>query len=471
MDYVVRARTPLFTGDVDRKSDIIRETGIIGGMRWWYEALIRGAGGHACDPALQSKCECCDACDIFGNTNAARTFYLRFDEKSAKNIGNRPIEEVRIGGGQGWYLPVGKMGEFNLSVQGLRGKKGIVENHIPVLLKLMANWGGIGAKNYIGYGIVELLDEQYSNIKIAESAVEQLLESISSNKRGIQEEPSLRNMFFCKVTLDFSCVLPYDPAKESFQAMGFNNIKVDPKFIEKCICHEFLPTAANIRYRLRAAFRGIYPETKIGEVINFRSAGRSKSVEIEPIDHGDIVSATILTKSLLKRGDFVSYQDDRYREGQANFVSLIDFCAADPPCPYCGSDTHPPMTLRNLALNSLSAKSGNLKNLRHDTIGKLGRGENAKNRGSKIATSHFYLVDKEKSLWQMRIWGYIPDQYIPNGVGSTTIVKDLAKRFEDTDFWRHCLGITSLEQHSVDFRQIADFDNYDSFVKCLVLNP
>jgi len=46
----IKALTPLWTGDAERKSNKIRETGIIGSLRWWYEALIRGLGGNACDP-------------------------------------------------------------------------------------------------------------------------------------------------------------------------------------------------------------------------------------------------------------------------------------------------------------------------------------------------------------------------------------------------------------------------------------
>jgi CRISPR type III-B/RAMP module RAMP protein Cmr1 len=32
------------------KKETIKETGIIGSLRWWYDALVRGMGGYACDP-------------------------------------------------------------------------------------------------------------------------------------------------------------------------------------------------------------------------------------------------------------------------------------------------------------------------------------------------------------------------------------------------------------------------------------
>lgn len=35
----IRALTPIWTGDVDKRNSRLRETGIIGSLRWWYEAL------------------------------------------------------------------------------------------------------------------------------------------------------------------------------------------------------------------------------------------------------------------------------------------------------------------------------------------------------------------------------------------------------------------------------------------------
>jgi len=57
----IKTLTPLWTGDINRKCSKLKETGIIGSLRWWYEALIRGLGGYACDPSSTDqeykKCE------------------------------------------------------------------------------------------------------------------------------------------------------------------------------------------------------------------------------------------------------------------------------------------------------------------------------------------------------------------------------------------------------------------------------
>lgn len=50
LTITLKTLTPLWTGGVDGKSDRPHVTGIMGSLRWWYEAVIRGLGGYACDP-------------------------------------------------------------------------------------------------------------------------------------------------------------------------------------------------------------------------------------------------------------------------------------------------------------------------------------------------------------------------------------------------------------------------------------
>jgi len=53
----LKTLTPLWTGGVDKTCDRLHETGLIGSLRWWYEALVRGLGGYACDPTSEGRCE------------------------------------------------------------------------------------------------------------------------------------------------------------------------------------------------------------------------------------------------------------------------------------------------------------------------------------------------------------------------------------------------------------------------------
>ena len=77
--YQVSALTAIWTGGADRKSEKLKNTGLLGSIRWWFEVLARGLGGGACDPS-NSKCKDknhCVVCELFGCTGWARKF--RFD--------------------------------------------------------------------------------------------------------------------------------------------------------------------------------------------------------------------------------------------------------------------------------------------------------------------------------------------------------------------------------------------------------
>ncbi|ODS37843.1 MAG: type III-B CRISPR module RAMP protein Cmr1 [Candidatus Altiarchaeales archaeon WOR_SM1_79] len=87
--------------DKNIDSSKIKETGIIGSLRWWYEALVRGYGGYACDPS-NSECKfdydtyektkniedglekVCPVCRLFGCTGWSRRF--RLEIKDAQKI-------------------------------------------------------------------------------------------------------------------------------------------------------------------------------------------------------------------------------------------------------------------------------------------------------------------------------------------------------------------------------------------------
>jgi len=87
MEIRLKTLAPLWTGGVDQTCDRLHETGLIGSLRWWYEALVRGLGGYACDPTSEDRCpdkdgKHCVACELFGCTGWARKFRLAvLDEK------------------------------------------------------------------------------------------------------------------------------------------------------------------------------------------------------------------------------------------------------------------------------------------------------------------------------------------------------------------------------------------------------
>lgn len=81
--YQLKALTDLWTGDVNGKSDRLITTGLLGSIRWWFEVLVRGLGGSACDPT-DTKCEDrnhCVVCELFGCTGWARKFRFEVLDK------------------------------------------------------------------------------------------------------------------------------------------------------------------------------------------------------------------------------------------------------------------------------------------------------------------------------------------------------------------------------------------------------
>ncbi|MEM4228075.1 MAG: type III-B CRISPR module RAMP protein Cmr1 [Candidatus Caldarchaeum sp.] len=98
LEITLRTLTPLWTGGVDQTADRLHETGLIGSLRWWYEALVRGLGGYACDPTAEGRCEydpkkpdppekqLCAVCYLFGCTGWARKFRLRVLDSSGQLI-------------------------------------------------------------------------------------------------------------------------------------------------------------------------------------------------------------------------------------------------------------------------------------------------------------------------------------------------------------------------------------------------
>lgn len=56
MEIKIKTLTPIWTGGFEPgKMDRIHETGIIGSLRWWYEAIVRGLGDASVILLLTSR--------------------------------------------------------------------------------------------------------------------------------------------------------------------------------------------------------------------------------------------------------------------------------------------------------------------------------------------------------------------------------------------------------------------------------
>lgn len=140
--YRARALSDIWTGTVEfqRKNDRWREvvvnkrlitTCLLGSIRWWFEAVVRGLGGYACDPT-DTRCidgDHCVVCELFGCTGWARKF--RFD--ALKN--DKP---------RGHSLERGD--SFELSFTALRPIRKEEWALLDLTVRLIAKYAAIGGK-------------------------------------------------------------------------------------------------------------------------------------------------------------------------------------------------------------------------------------------------------------------------------------------------------------------------------------
>lgn len=208
MEVKIRTLTPLWTGDVDRKCETLKETGIIGSLRWWYEALVRGLGGYACDPTSDEKCE---------------LNYKKFDNaiKNGKSVQEALDEQVcpvcQLFGCGGWKKRFRiAINELNINDFRLRGQKaGLKENkalYLDILplsnidhkqkwlfkktLNLIENYGAIGGRTTwkpgsswgTSYGIIKI--EDYREIENWDSVSnsEDVKDWLRKNKESINRD-------------------------------------------------------------------------------------------------------------------------------------------------------------------------------------------------------------------------------------------------------------------------------------------
>jgi CRISPR-associated protein Cmr1 len=168
-------RTPLWTGGVGGTCDRVHETGIVGSLRWWYEAILRGLARRVCDPLedgciyerkngeihAQAYARLCDACRLFGCTGWKRRFRLTATRSRSRADDRFCLATLDEDGKfNHWWLaqifaksldqPL-PLANIHLRVEFPPGAEGEKEAFKGVL-SLMARYGGIGAKTQYGFG-------------------------------------------------------------------------------------------------------------------------------------------------------------------------------------------------------------------------------------------------------------------------------------------------------------------------------
>jgi CRISPR-associated protein Cmr1 len=186
----LKTLTPLWTGGVDQSCDRLHETGLIGSLRWWYEALVRGLGGYACDPTSDSGCSfdskayekakkaaapstiavregtraLCAVCYLFGCTGWARLFRLRTAEAPMTNLhfcttlamNKSWLERVFAGNAEGIGSARVPYGDVKVEFSTRGQDEDYTRGQFALVLRLAAEYGGLGARLQHGFGQVSL---------------------------------------------------------------------------------------------------------------------------------------------------------------------------------------------------------------------------------------------------------------------------------------------------------------------------
>ncbi len=198
----IKMLAKVWTGNEKRKNDYLRETGLLGSLRWWCEALVRGLGGFACDPTdngcqyqpdkrdernriIPRNQQICPVCELFGCTGWSRKFRLRLLE----NDGSLKKIEPSLNR------------EFIMEFVWLRGEKEERKKELWLLwksLSIAAEHGSIGGKNAIkppgeDFGLIKVTGP---DIICGIDEVKKYIKRFKNNSKNHPEHPNLRFFFF-----------------------------------------------------------------------------------------------------------------------------------------------------------------------------------------------------------------------------------------------------------------------------------
>ncbi|HEK25474.1 MAG TPA: type III-B CRISPR module RAMP protein Cmr1 [Hydrogenobaculum sp.] len=186
ISFTIKSLTPIWSGDIEGKSERLRQTSIVGSLRYFGEAVLRGFDIYVCPIVYDAKIEdnsvkkcrykreehlssICTGCYIWGTTNWQRQVRISFDNHSSISStnfqdDNRWITEV-LGKGSGNFKAIW-ISNANMSFIPLNtyNTEDILdtENYIHLLMKTIKELGHIGAKGRTGFGFVDIegIDEQ-----------------------------------------------------------------------------------------------------------------------------------------------------------------------------------------------------------------------------------------------------------------------------------------------------------------------
>ncbi|RME01107.1 MAG: type III-B CRISPR module RAMP protein Cmr1 [Bacteroidetes bacterium] len=227
-DWQLKALTPIWTGDAGGNGDRLIPTGIMGALRWWFEVLVRGLGGRACDPTTEVRCpdknvqqadkpgHHCVVCELFGCTGWARKFRLMVLDEHDQVIQNQ------IQADQTFILRF-------VPLRPIREEEWCL---LDATLRLIADYGAMGGKTVFKPSDESNRQNQLHHQDFGIVAVDRRPEGIDCNQQlastfvhGSRNRRNFQDNSFSWASLQhFWCVKGRYLARQDSQRSSFNRV-------------------------------------------------------------------------------------------------------------------------------------------------------------------------------------------------------------------------------------------------------
>lgn len=416
MEIRLKTLTPLWTGGVDQTCDRLHETGLIGSLRWWYEALVRGLGGYACDPTSDDRCpekdgKHCAACELFGCTGRARKFRLSIEgegksvllDGSDVLLPSGRVHQTKTGDSRagGWFLLKDSyIGSIQARLELLREVTDQEWIRLKVAMELINRYAALAAKVSSGYGVVSF-KSGFSPVMLNQLQA-------GSGSRG-NDLPDLRDFFFARFEFD--------------EPPGYTN---------------WWHTINGIKQAVEGK-------------LNDGSSPR-------PLRKAEKELTTLFQKGILPVAPAIrNWLRYNWNHGLTSCEDYFVFGQAQSVCPYCCKPGLKP------------DKKDQQQNWCPSCKKSFHKGKEKPALASKIQVSHAYRLHDQK--WEFRIWGWLPCK--GELANRDSFLASLKLALESEELWNFVFGNKDIMPQMMEWHYLGSQheDVRDYLKELLVSKP
>lgn len=245
----IETLTPLWTGNSKGSGENLRETGIIGSLRWWYEILVRSLGGYVCDPT-SGKCKKdkkrCEVCELFGCTGWGRKFKLEINtrEEDIEYIDGINVYSQRKKRGKKQKRPFSGIATKNnryitLNFIPLKEVSYVELRRLKCTLKFIAEYGALGGRISQGNGVIRIVNNSSENLDYFR---------VKNSGRNGQSVYSLENFVIWKFKISFTAAVEDLLKEKAFPLIDDKNYAEMKEVWNNC---HMLPIGFHVRDAIR----------------------------------------------------------------------------------------------------------------------------------------------------------------------------------------------------------------------------